>query len=45
LISVDSQFFQLETVVRMDNISQRLVSRLYKGSEDVVVISRTIGVY
>ncbi|MCG7867388.1 MAG: general secretion pathway protein GspK, partial [Candidatus Thiodiazotropha taylori] len=45
LISVDSQFFQLETVVRMENISQRLVSRLYQGSEDVVVISRTTGVY
>ena len=45
LISVDSHFFQLETVVRMENIRQRLVSRLYQGSEDVVVISRTIGVY
>ncbi|MET0123717.1 MAG: type II secretion system minor pseudopilin GspK, partial [Candidatus Thiodiazotropha sp. 6PLUC9] len=45
LISVDSHFFQLETVVRMENNSQRLVSRLYKGSKDVVVLSRTIGVY
>ncbi|MEJ2622367.1 MAG: type II secretion system minor pseudopilin GspK [Candidatus Thiodiazotropha sp.] len=44
LISVDSHFFQLETVVRMENISQKLVSRLYQGSEDVVVISRTTGV-
>jgi general secretion pathway protein K len=45
LISVDSHFFQLETVVRMENISQKLVSRLYQGSEDVVVISRTTGVH
>ncbi|MES9939622.1 MAG: type II secretion system minor pseudopilin GspK [Candidatus Thiodiazotropha sp. 6PLUC2] len=45
LISVDSHFFQLETVVRMENNSQKLVSRLYKGSKDVVVLSRTIGVY
>lgn len=45
LISIDSHFFQLETVVRMENISQKLVSRLYKGNQDVVVISRTIGAY
>jgi general secretion pathway protein K len=45
LISVDSHFFQLETVVRMENNSQRLVSRLYKSDKDVVVVSRTIGVY
>jgi general secretion pathway protein K len=45
LISVDSHFFQLETVVRMENNSQRLVSRLYKSDKDVVVVSRIIGVY
>jgi general secretion pathway protein K len=49
LISVDSQFYQLETVVRMQNNSQsldsRLYSRLYKGEKDVIVISRTIGAY
>ncbi len=45
LISVNSHFFQLETVVRMEISSQRLVSRLYKSDQDVVVISRTLGVY
>ena len=45
LISVDSHFFQLETVVRMENNSQRLLSRLYRSDKDVVVISRTIGAY
>ena len=45
LISVDSHFFQLETVVRMENNSQRLLSRLYKSDKEVVVISRTIGAY
>ncbi|MET0026577.1 MAG: type II secretion system minor pseudopilin GspK [Candidatus Thiodiazotropha sp.] len=45
LISVNSQFYQLETVVRMENNSQRLVSRLYKSDQDVVVISRTLGAF
>ncbi|MEJ2609628.1 MAG: type II secretion system minor pseudopilin GspK [Candidatus Thiodiazotropha sp.] len=45
MISVDSHFFQLETVVRMENNSQKLVSRLYKSDADVVVISRTVGAY
>jgi general secretion pathway protein K len=45
LISVDSHFFELETVVKMENNSQKLVSRLYKGSEDIIVFSRTLGVY
>jgi general secretion pathway protein K len=45
LISVESHYFQMETVVQMENSSQRLVSRLYKGEEDVVVISRTLGVF
>jgi general secretion pathway protein K len=45
LISVESQFFQMETVVQMENSSQRLVSVLYKGEKDVVVLSRTLGVF
>jgi general secretion pathway protein K len=45
LISINSHFFQLETVVRMENNSQRLVSRLYKSDQNVVVISRTLGVF
>ncbi|MCU7918159.1 MAG: type II secretion system minor pseudopilin GspK [Candidatus Thiodiazotropha sp. (ex Epidulcina cf. delphinae)] len=45
LVSVDSHFFQLETVVRMENSSQRLVSLLHKSEKDVVVVSRTIGAY
>jgi type II secretory pathway component PulK len=45
LISVNSHFFQLETVVRMENNSQRLVSRLYKSDQNVIVISRTLGVF
>ncbi|MCU7874871.1 MAG: type II secretion system minor pseudopilin GspK [Candidatus Thiodiazotropha sp. (ex Lucinoma borealis)] len=45
LISVDSHYYQMETVVQMESSSQRLVSLLYKGEKDVVVISRTLGVY
>ncbi|PVV25816.1 MAG: general secretion pathway protein GspK [gamma proteobacterium symbiont of Ctena orbiculata] len=45
LISVESQYFQMETVVRMESSSQRLVSLLYKGDEDVIVISRTLGAF
>ncbi|MBT3038285.1 MAG: type II secretion system minor pseudopilin GspK [Candidatus Thiodiazotropha sp. (ex Ctena orbiculata)] len=45
LISVESQYFQMETVVRMESSSQRLVSQLYKGEKDVVVISRTLGAF
>jgi general secretion pathway protein K len=45
LISVESHYFQMETVVQMESSSQRLVSRLYKGEKGVVVISRALGVY
>jgi general secretion pathway protein K len=45
LISVESQYFQMETVVQMESSSQRLVSQLYKGEKDVVVISRTLGAF
>ncbi|MEW8468251.1 MAG: type II secretion system minor pseudopilin GspK [Candidatus Thiodiazotropha sp.] len=45
LISVESRYFQMETVVSMENSSQRLVSLLYKGEKDVIVISRTLGVF
>jgi general secretion pathway protein K len=45
LISVESQYFQMETVVQMESSSQRLVSHLHKGEKDVVVISRTLGAF
>ncbi len=43
-ISVTSRFYQLETVVRMENDSQRLRSLLYKGDKAVVTLRRTFGV-
>ncbi|MCU7914748.1 MAG: type II secretion system minor pseudopilin GspK [Candidatus Thiodiazotropha sp. (ex Gloverina cf. vestifex)] len=42
LISVTSRFYQLETTVRMEFISQQLHSLLYKGDKDVVTLSRSI---
>jgi general secretion pathway protein K len=45
LISVESQYFQMETVVQMESSSQRLVSQLYKGEKDVIVFSRTLGAF
>lgn len=44
-ISVTSRFYQLETIVRMANDSQRLRSVLYKGDKGVVTLSRTFGVF
>ncbi len=43
-ISVTSRFYQLETLVRMDNDSQRLLSLLYKGDKAVVTLNRRLGV-
>jgi general secretion pathway protein K len=45
VISVTSQFYQLETTLRMEFVSQRLHSLLYKGDKDVITLSRSIGVY
>ncbi|MCU7830524.1 MAG: type II secretion system minor pseudopilin GspK [Candidatus Thiodiazotropha sp. (ex Myrtea sp. 'scaly one' KF741663)] len=45
LISVTSRFYQLETTVRMEFISQQLHSLLYKGDKDVVTLSRSIGAF
>jgi len=42
-ISVTSRFYQLETLVRMDNDSQRLLSLLFKGDKAVVTLNRTFG--
>jgi len=43
VISVSSRFYQLETQVRMEDVSQSLHSMLYKGDKGVVVISRLFG--
>lgn len=45
LISVSSHYFQLETVVRMDNANQRLLSLLYKSDQGVSTLSRTLGIF
>lgn len=45
VISVTSRFYQLETTVRMEFVSQRLRSLLYKGDKDVITLSRSIGAY
>jgi general secretion pathway protein K len=45
LISVTSQYYRLETTVKMEFISQKLFSTLYKGDKDVIVISRSIGAF
>ena len=44
VISVTSRFYQLETLVRMENESQRLRSLLYKGDKGVATLNRTFGV-
>jgi general secretion pathway protein K len=44
VISVLSRFYQLETIVRMENDSQRLRSLLYKGDKAIVTLNRTFGV-
>ncbi|MEJ2394664.1 MAG: type II secretion system minor pseudopilin GspK [Candidatus Thiodiazotropha sp.] len=44
VISVTSRFYQLETVVRMENDSQRLRSMLFKGDKAIVTLNRTFGV-
>ena len=45
VISVTSHFYQLETQVRMEDVSQRLRSLLYKGDKGVVSLSRSIGAF
>ncbi len=44
VISVSSRFYQLETIVKMENDSQRLRSLLYKGDKGVVTLNRVFGV-
>ncbi len=44
VISVTSRFYQLETLVRMENDSQRLRSLLYKDDKAVVILKRTFGI-
>ena len=45
LISVSSNYFQLETTVRMDNANQRLLSLLHRTESGVSVLNRTLGTY
>ena len=45
VISVTSRFYLLETLVRMENESQRLRSLLYKGDKGVTTLNRTFGVF
>jgi general secretion pathway protein K len=45
VISVTSHFFELETIVRMDNDRQRLRSLLYKDDKGVTTLNRTFGVF
>lgn len=45
VISVTSRFYQLETTVRMEYVSQKLRSMLYKGGKDVVILSRSLGAF
>jgi general secretion pathway protein K len=42
--SVTSRFYQLETIVRMENNYQRLRCLLYKGDKAVATLNRTFGV-
>lgn len=43
VISVSSRFYQLETQVQMEDVSQSLLSLLYKSDKGVVVVSRLFG--
>ena len=45
LLSVSSNYYQLETTVRMDNVDQSLFSQLHKDQRGVSVVSRTIGIF
>lgn len=45
LISVSSNYFQLETTVRMDNANQRLLSLLHRTEQGVSVLNRTLGAF
>lgn len=45
LISVSSNYFQLETTVRMDNANQRLLSLLHRTEQGISVIHRSLGIF
>jgi len=45
VISITSQFYQLETQVQMDDISQTMRSVLNKGDKGVVSLARSIGTF
>jgi type II secretory pathway component PulK len=45
LIAVSSQYFLLETTVRMDNVDQTLFSLMHKDQRGVNVISRKLGIF
>jgi general secretion pathway protein K len=45
LLSVSSQYYQLETTVRMDSVDQTLISLLYKDQRGISVLSRTLGIF
>lgn len=44
-ITVSSDYFELETTVRMDNANQRLISLLHRTEQGVDVLNRTLGIY
>jgi general secretion pathway protein K len=41
LLSVSSNYFRLETTVRMDNVDQTLISLLYRDQRGISVLART----
>jgi general secretion pathway protein K len=45
LVSVSSNYFQLETSVRMDNVDQTLYSLLYRDQRGISVLARTQGLF
>jgi general secretion pathway protein K len=45
LLSVSSNYFLLETTVRMDNVDQTLFSLLYKDQRGISVLARTQGLF
>ena len=45
LLSVSSNYFQLETTVRMDNVDQTLFSLLYRDQHGISILARTQGLF
>ena len=45
LLSVSSNYFQLETTVRMDNVDQTLISLLQRTQRGISVLTRTQGLF